>query len=82
MVNENKLRQIFSRYQSLEDWKNPVDAIVYTKKDALLLKKAIEFYQGDVAKIKKVIVPTRHKEGLVWMQGSAFHVTSKGYQAY
>ena len=75
------LRKTFSKYQNKEGWKRPVDAYVMTKKEADKLSTAITFFQADVPEVEEVSMPVRHKEGLVYMEGKAYHVKSKGYQA-
>jgi len=74
------LRKIFKKNQNKDDWKRPVDTIVNTKEQAEKLSKAIIFFQGDKPKIEKITIPVRHKEGLVYMEGTAYKVVSKGYQ--
>lgn len=75
------LRKTFTKYQNKENWKKPVDAYVMTKEEADKLSTAITYFQADVAKVEEVSMPVRHKEGLVYMEGKAFHVKSRGYQA-
>jgi len=77
----SKLKKVFNKHKNKKHWKNPVNAIVKTKKEALILKESIRFYQADIANIREITVPIKHKEGLVYMQGKAYNVTSKGYQA-
>ena len=64
------------------EWKKPFTVIVDNEKDAIMLGKAIVWYHATEPKIRKVTVPVRHKEGLVWMEGTAWEVSSDGYQAW
>lgn len=74
------LRKTFTEHQDKVNWKRPVYAIVDTPQEAEKLKTAIIFFQADVPTITKITVPVKHKEGLVYMEGTAYEVQSKGYQ--
>jgi hypothetical protein len=80
--HERKIRPIFDKYKDKDNWKKPFDVVVPTKEEAYKLKEGARYYQGSEAKVEKINVPIRHKEGLVYMQGTAYRVKSKGYGAY
>jgi hypothetical protein len=74
-----ELRKVFSKYQDKTRWKNPISAYIFDREEANKLKMAIRYFQGDVATEEIVSVPVRHKEGLVTMEGKAYHIKSRGY---
>jgi hypothetical protein len=76
------LRQTMSKYQDKTNWKKPFTAIVKTPEEADKLVSAVRFFQADEPTIQKITVPVRHKDGLVYMLGTAYEVKSKGYQAW
>lgn len=78
-----KLKAVFLKYCDQKDWKNPFTAYVPTYKEAILLRRAIIVMHAYKPKnVKKVEVPVKHREGFVWMRGTAYLVESKGYQAW
>jgi len=76
---ENKLRKLFNLYSDKKNWKNAFEAIVPTKKEADKLEKSILFFHGCEPTTKKINVPIRHKQGLVYLSSEVYLVKSRGY---
>lgn len=76
-----ELKIVFDRHKDKSGWKKPIDTITLSKKETDLLVKAIEWFHAEKANVSSITIPVCHKEGLVCMEGKAYRIKSRGYQA-
>lgn len=76
----NELREIFNLVADSENWKNPIDATVYTGVKAEDVREAVIFFAGCVPTITTTtVLAYPHPSALVRVEVPALHVTAVGY---